>query len=149
VLDGVTISNGLQRHADGRHVYYNDTTTGRIDLFDFEPDTGRLSARRSFVEVPPGRGLPDGMAIDEAGGGWIALWGGSAIHRYDEKAQLSERIELPVRQVTACTFGGPAGTTLYITTSRLGLGADAEPEAGAVFAAEVGVRGALQGTFAG
>jgi len=149
VLDGVTISNGLQWHADGRHVYYNDTTTGRIDLFDFEPDTGRLSARRSFVEVPPGRGLPDGMAIDEAGGVWIALWGGSAIHRYDEKAQLSERIELPVRQVTACTFGGSDGTTLYITTSRLGLGAHAEPEAGAVFAAEVGVRGATQHTFAG
>lgn len=149
VLDGVTISNGLQWHADGQHVYYNDTPTGRIDLFDFEPDTGRFSARRSFVDVAPGSGLPDGMAIDEAGGVWIALWGGSAVYRYDEKGQLSERIELPVRQVTACTFGGPDATTLYITTSRLGLGADAEPEAGALFAAEVGIRGATQYAFAG
>ena len=119
------------------------------DLFDFEPDSGRFSARRSFVDVEPGSGLPDGMAIDESGGVWIALWGGSAVHRYDERGQLSERIELPVRQVTACTFGGADASTLYITTSRLGLGADAEPEAGAVFAAEVGVRGATQHAFAG
>lgn len=149
VLDSVTISNGLQWQADGRHVYYNDTPTAQVDLFDFEPETGTFSGRRRFVDVTATGGLPDGMAIDEAGGVWIALWGGSAVHRYDENGQLSERIELPVRQVTACAFGGQDGSTLYITTSRLDLGADAEPDAGAVFVAEVGVRGATQYAFAG
>lgn len=149
VLDGVTISNGLQWHADGRHVYYNDTPTGRVDVFEFEPETGRFFDRRRFVDVTPGSGFPDGMAIDEDGGVWIALWGGGAVHRYDENGQLSERIELPVRQVTACAFGGPDATTLYITTSRLHLGADAEPAAGAVFTAAVGIRGATQHAFAG
>ena len=43
--------------------------------------------------------------------------------------------------MTACAFGGPDATTLYITTSRDGLGDAAEAEAGAVFAAETGVRG--------
>jgi sugar lactone lactonase YvrE len=149
VLSGVTISNGLQWHRDNVHVYYNDTPTGRIDIFDFEPDTGRFSGQRSFVDVAPGGGHPDGMAIDEAGGVWVALWGGSAVNRYDEKGQLSERIELPVRQVTACTFGGQDGKTLYVTTSRLGLGANAESAAGAVFTAAVGIRGAPQYSFAG
>lgn len=150
VLDGVTISNGLQWHADGRQVYYNDTPTGRVDLFDFDPDTGRFDHRRTFVSLEPGVGLPDGMALDEDGGVWIALWGGGAVHRYDNTGNLSERIELPVRQVTACTFGGPDGTTLYITTSRQGLDDnDVEPEAGAIFVAETGVRGALQPEFAG
>jgi len=149
VLTGVTVSNGLQWHADGRHAYYNDSPTRRVDLFDFDPETGAFGHRRTFVAVEAGAGLPDGMALDEDGGVWIALWGGGAVHRYDRTGQLSDRIELPVRQVTSCTFGGPDGSSLYITTSRLGLADRAEPEAGAVFTVETGVRGAVQHRFAG
>lgn len=150
VLTGVTISNGLQWHADGRHAYYNDTPTGRVDRYEFDPHTGRLDNRRTLVDIEPGTGHPDGMALDEAGGVWVALWDGSAVHRYDGgTGRLTERVELPVRQVTACTFGGTGGTTLYITTSREGLGNSAEPAAGAVFAVETGVRGATPFAFAG
>ena len=85
------------------------------------------------------------MALDAEGGVWVALWGGGAIHRYGPDGTLTERITVPARQTTACTFGG---TTLYITTSRDGLGDSAEPGAGAIFTAEVGVRGASQHTFA-
>ena len=148
VLTGVTISNGLQWHADGRHAYYNDTPTGRVDRYDFDPSAGTFGDRRTLATIAPEQGQPDGMALDEQGGVWVALWGGAAVHRYDDRGALTERIELPVRQVTACTFGGPAGTTLYITTSRDGLGDAAEPQAGAVFTAETGVRGAPQHAFA-
>jgi len=149
VLSGVSISNGLQWHADGHHAYYNDTPTRRVDLFDFDPDAGRLTGGRPFVDVGPGVGLPDGMAADDAGGVWIALWGGGAVHRYDETGHLTERITLPVSQVTACAFGGPDGATLYITTSRLGRSDGPEPSAGAVFVAETGYRSAPVYGFAG
>jgi sugar lactone lactonase YvrE len=145
VLTGVTISNGLQWHADGRHVYYNDTPTGRVDRYDFDPAAGTFGNRTTFATIDPDQGAPDGMALDAEGGVWVALWGGGAVHRYDASGALTERIELPAAQVTACTFGG---ATLYITTSRLGLGEAAEPAAGAVFAAETGVRGAPQHAFA-
>jgi sugar lactone lactonase YvrE len=144
VLSGVTISNGIQWHADGRHVYYNDTPTGRVTRYAFDPETGTFGERHTLATIDPAQGQPDGMALDEDGGVWVALWGGGAVHRYDETGTLTERIELPVRQVTACTFGG---TTLYITTSREGLGDAAEPSAGAVFTAETGVRGATQHVF--
>jgi sugar lactone lactonase YvrE len=148
VLEGVTISNGLQWSADGSRVFYNDTPTGRIDVFDFDGDTGRFSARRPFVAL--GEGLnPDGMAIDTEDGVWIALWGGSAVHRYDSSGRLSEVIDLPVSHVTACAFGGAGRSTLYITTSRLGLEAGAEPEAGAVFTARTGITGARPFAWAG
>ena len=148
VLTGVTISNGLQWAADQRHAYYNDTPTGRVDRYDFDAVSGSFGDRRTFATIEPDHGKPDGMAIDDEGGVWVALWGGGAVHRYDDTGTLSDRIELPVRQVTACAFGGTDGTTLYITTSRDGLGDAAEAEAGAVFAAETGVRGATQHTFA-
>jgi sugar lactone lactonase YvrE len=145
VLTGVTISNGLQWAADGRHAYYNDTPTGRVARYDFDPASGSFTGCQTLATIEPDRGQPDGMAIDDEGGVWVALWGGGAVHRYDPDGTLTERIELPARQVTACTFGG---STLYITTSRDGLGDDAEPGAGAVFAAETGVRGAVQHAFA-
>jgi sugar lactone lactonase YvrE len=145
VLTGVTISNGLQWAADGRHAYYNDTPTGRVSRYDFDLETGSLTGRRTLATIPADQGSPDGMALDAEGGIWVALWGGGAVHRYDPDGTLTERIELPVRQVTACTFGGQS---LFITTSRDGLGDDAEPLAGAVFAADTGVRGAVQHAFA-
>ena len=145
VLTGVTISNGLQWAADGRHAYYNDTPTGRVSRYDFDPETGTLTGRRTLATIAADQGAPDGMALDAEGGIWVALWGGGAVHRYDPDGTLTERIDLPVRQVTACTFGG---RRLFITTSRDGLGDDAEPLAGAVFAADTGVGGAVQHAFA-
>lgn len=149
VLTGVTISNGLQWSRDGSSVYYSDTATGRVDLFDFDVDTGEFSGRRPFVELDSATGAPDGLAIDEEDGLWVALWGGGAVHRYDPHGRLSEVVELPVPKVTACTFGGPDGRTLYITTSREGLPAGAFPEAGALFSVRAGVRGAAPYAFNG
>ena len=147
-LRQVTISNGLQWNRAGDTVFYDDTPTGRVDSFDFDPASAAFTNRRIFTQVSGG-GNPDGMAIDEEDGIWIALWGGSAVHRYDRTGRLDLVVELPVSNVTACTFGGPDLRTLFITTSRQGLEADDQPEAGAVFRYEAGVRGAPQHQFAG
>ena len=48
VLDGVTISNGLDWSPDGTLAYYNDTDTFRVDVFDYDRDAG-LTRRRPFV----------------------------------------------------------------------------------------------------
>jgi sugar lactone lactonase YvrE len=141
-LTGVTISNGLQWAADGHHAYYNDTPTGRISRYTFDPTAGTFARRETVAEVKQ----PDGMALDAEGGVWVALWGSGEIHRYAPDGTLTEQVTVPASQTTACTF---AGTTLYITTSRDGLGDKAEPGAGAIFAADVGVTGAPQHAFAG
>jgi sugar lactone lactonase YvrE len=147
-LRNVTISNGLQWNRAGDTVFYADTPTGRVDRFTFDPVSGAFTDRRTFTEVSGG-GYPDGMAIDEEDGVWVALWGGSAVHRYDPAGRLDLVVELPVSNVTACAFGGPERQTLYITTSRQGLDDDSQPDAGAVFRYEAGVRGAPQHAFAG
>lgn len=148
VLSDVTISNGLQWSRAGDTALYVDTPTGRVDRFDVDAATGTLSGRRPFVTVA-GPGLPDGMAIDEEDGIWVALWGGGAVHRYDATGRLDLVVELPVTQVTACTFGGPDLRTLFITTSRLSVETGEQPDAGAVFRYQAGVRGAVPHPFAG
>jgi sugar lactone lactonase YvrE len=148
-LVGSTISNGLQWSRDGSTAFYSDTGTGRVDAFDFDGDTGTFSRRRTFVDLDGMPGAPDGLAIDEDDGLWVALWGGGAVHRYDARGVLTEVVELPVPKVTACAFGGHDGRTLFVTTSREGLSVDEYPEAGALFSVAAGVRGAGQHTFDG
>ena len=141
VLEDVTISNGMVWSLDGALVYYIDTPTQRIDVFDADPATGGLTGRRPFVQIDEADGSPDGMTIDAEGGLWVALWGGGEVRRYGSGGTLDARIPLPASRVTACTFGGPDLRDLYITTSRLEISPGSEPAAGALFRATPGVAG--------
>jgi sugar lactone lactonase YvrE len=143
VIDGVTVSNGFGFSPDGTRAYYVDTPTHRVDVFDHAD--GELTNRRTAVEIVEGPGGPDGLTVDAEGCLWVALYGGSAVHRYAPDGTLLAVVVLPVAQVTACTFGGPQLDRLYVTTSRENLDADAvaqQPLAGALFSVDVpGVRG--------
>jgi sugar lactone lactonase YvrE len=146
VLDNVTVSNGLGWSPEGTLAYYNDTYTGRVDVFDYERCAG-LSGRRSFAET--GAARPDGLTVDAEGGVWVALSNGGAVRRYTPDGVLDEVVELPVTKVTACTFGGPRLDELFSTTSREGLEPGDEPLAGSLFRAAVGVEGLPVREFAG
>jgi sugar lactone lactonase YvrE len=145
VLANVTVSNGLDWSPDGSLAYYNDTDTGRVDVFDYERDAG-LSDRRPFVETGA---RPDGLTVDAEGGVWVALSNAGAVRRYTAVGALDHVIELPVTKVTACTFGGSRLDELFITTSREDLEPGAEPAAGSLFRALPGVTGLAVREFAG
>ena len=148
VLENVTISNGLEWSPDGSRAYYNDTPTQRIDVFDYDGESG-LTGRRPFAEIPAGAGGPDGLTVDEEGGVWVALYGGGAVRRYTSDGVLDEVIEVPAKQVTACTFGGQDHSQLFITTSREDLKPGEDPLAGSLFWAAVRVAGLPVREFAG
>jgi sugar lactone lactonase YvrE len=136
VETGFAIPNGLDWVPSGERAYHVDTPTHRIDVLDWDPAQG-LHNRRPFVSID---GDPDGLCLDAEGGVWVALYGGSAVHRYAADGTLSEVVELPVSQITACTFGGPDLADLFITTSRENM-TDPEPAAGAMFTVRPGVAG--------
>ncbi len=148
VLHEVTVSNGIAWSPDGGTAYYIDTPTMRVDAFDHDPDSG-LSGRRPLVHFDPADGVPDGLAVDADGYLWVAMHRGGTIHRYRPDGTLDGVVEVPVRNVTACTFGGPRLDQLFITTSRRGMGDAAEPAAGALFRADVAVTGLPAAAFAG
>jgi sugar lactone lactonase YvrE len=148
VLENVTISNGLEWSPDGSRAYYNDSPTQRIDVFDYEVESG-LSGGRPFAEVPAEAGLPDGLTVDEEGGVWVALYGGGSVRRYTPDGMLDYMIEVPAKQVTACTFGGSGLDQLFITTSREDLKPGEDPLAGSLFRASGGVAGMPVRDFVG
>lgn len=146
VLTDVTISNGLGWSPDDRQMYYVDTATGGIDVFDFHAETGWVGHRRRFATIPPAGGRPDGLAVDADGGIWVALWGGAAVQRFTPRGRLDRRIALPVSQVTSCCFAGPGLHDLYITSAARGV---REPHAGGLFACRPGNQGLPTTPFAG
>jgi sugar lactone lactonase YvrE len=148
VLEGASISNGLEWSPDGALAYYVDTPTHQISVFDYDRDRG-LTGRRVLVEIPAEMGGPDGLCVDEQGGVWVALYGGGAVHRYTAQGALDQVVDVPARQVTACTFGGPGLDELFITTSRENLDPGDDPLAGSLFSAAVGVTGMPVRPFAG
>ena len=59
------------------------------------------------IDLTHETGYGDGMTIDDEGMLWIAFYGGWRVGRYDPKTgKLLQEIELPVANVTCCTFGG-------------------------------------------
>jgi sugar lactone lactonase YvrE len=148
VLRGSTISNGLDWSPDGGTAYYIDTPTRRVEMFDYDGDVG-LTHRRVFAEIAEDAGLPDGMTVDSEGCVWVALYGGSAVHRFRPDGVLDGVVELPVTQVTACTFGGDDLGVLFITTTRENVPPGEQPDAGALFHCRPGVFGRPVRAFAG
>jgi sugar lactone lactonase YvrE len=117
VLDEVTLSNGIGWTRDDTRMYYIDSPVQRVDIFDFEVASGRIDDRRPFVSIDESEGIPDGLTVDEEGGVWVALYGGSCVHRYDESGRLDAVLEVPALNVTSCCFGGDDGRSLFVTTA--------------------------------
>jgi sugar lactone lactonase YvrE len=152
VISGTTISNGLGWSPAGDRMYFIDSTTRRVDVFDYDAQSGEIAGRRTFAELEPSDGLPDGMTVDSEGGVWVCVFGGGAVLRYGEDGALEGRVELPVTNPTNAVFGGPDLRTLYVTSARHELSEEqlaAEPLAGAVLALEPGVTGLPGNRFAG
>jgi sugar lactone lactonase YvrE len=153
LLTGIRISNGITWSPDYKTLYYIDTPTFEIAAFDYDLQTGEIANRRVAVSIPPALGFPDGMTADKQGRLWVGMWGGAAITIWQpQTGQLLEKIELPAKNVTACAFGGENGSDLYITSARIGLGAEdltAYPASGLLFRVQTDVEGLPTFPFAG
>ena len=139
VLEGVGCSNGMGFTPDRRGMYFTDSPTRTIDLFDYDAATGELSNRRTFARTPDDEGVPDGMTVDAEGFVWSARWGGACVVRYAPDGSVAGRVELPTPKVTSVMFGGDDLSDLYVTTAG-GSGSAGGP-AGAVFRVRPGVGG--------
>ena len=148
-----TISNGICWSSDNKFMYYIDTPTHQVLVFDFNLTTGEIKNPRPLIVIDPKEGSPDGMTIDIDGNLWIALWGGGTVSCYKPgNAKLLHKIDLPVSQVTSCAFGGANLDELYITTASVGLDEEKlkqEPLAGRLFNVNLGIRGLPTNSFSG
>jgi sugar lactone lactonase YvrE len=142
--NGITLANGLRWSPDERQMFFADSRPGQLWAYEFDPDAGKLGARRLLVDYTGTGVKPDGCATDVDGCVWIAEVHRSRVARYTPDGELDQIVTLPTRRPTSVSFGGTDARTLYITTRNDGLSESdlaSEPHAGCVFAARVSVAG--------
>lgn len=143
VLDGIAISNGLGFTPDLTGLYYTDTPTGAIWLFDYDRSTGNIRNRRDFTSTddPEADGLPDGMTVDSDGYVWSARVLTGQIHRYSPSGELALSIDFPCDMVSSAVFGGENMEDLYVTTISADDRETHGPGAGALYRIRTGIGG--------
>lgn len=149
-IPGITVPNSLAWSPDGRKMYFADTPTRKILVYDFDIDDGVPHNPRVFRDMTDHVGRPDGATVDAEGCLWSAEIHAGKVVRYTPEGRLDRCVQMPVTGVTSCAFGGDHFETLYITTATQGLTdqqLEEQPLAGGLFAVDVGVGGMGESPF--
>jgi sugar lactone lactonase YvrE len=152
VLDEVSISNGVGWSLDETTMYYVDSPTYRIDVFDFDAAAGAIENRRTLVDMPGEVGFADGLVVDAEGFLWVAVFRGGRLHRYAPDGTLDREVLLPVTCPTKPAFAGPELRDMYVTSAWATMTPEereAQPHAGGVFRLDPGATGQRVKRFAG
>lgn len=148
---GCSISNGMAWNRARDTFYYVDSPTRCVFAYDYDSASGKISNERIVARIPDNEGIPDGMCIDANDNLWVAQWGGWCVSCFDpETGNRIAKVEVPVKHVTCCAFGGEDLETLYITTSTndvVGREWLKQPLAGGLFTAKPGVKGVASFRF--
>ena len=125
IVDTVTRPNGIAVTRDGRTLYVADNASpgGVMTLLAFDLDArGDASRGRVVYDFGGGRGI-DGMTLDGQGRIWATAGtkdkAGIYVFEPDARrkgARLLTFLPMP-EDPTNCTFGGPGGHDLYVTTT--------------------------------
>jgi sugar lactone lactonase YvrE len=152
---GMTNSNGLAWSPDGKTMWHTDTTSHRVDCYDYDVKTGTASNKRNLVTFSDDKkaadygGRPDGAAMDSEGNYWVAMFEGARIVKLSPTGELLQEIELPVRCPTSVAFGGADLRTLYVTSAGGRPAAELAqyPHSGKVLSFAVDVAGIEQAQY--
>jgi L-arabinonolactonase len=150
VATGFICSNGLAWSPDYLTMYHADSRQKTVWQYDYDITTGSATNRRIFFISRDGEGRPDGAAVDEEGCYWIARYDGWRIVRHAPDGREIFTLNVPVQNPTMCAFAGDDRSTLVFTSARGRLSQDQlrnQPQAGSVFAVDVGVRGLSEPRF--
>ena len=150
----VGVPNGIAFDPVRNKMYFADTPTDKIWVWDYDVETGIRSNKKLFFDYVNMPGKPDGGCVDSEGCYWSASVYGWSVIRIDPDGNLIRRVDLPVQKPSMPAFGGSDLTTLFITTIGSGGSKPAEPArdgfvSGSVLAVDVGVTGLPEPTFAG
>ena len=145
LVPNVTISNAICFAPDRSCAYYSDTTTQQVMRCGLDPETGWPEGEASvFLDLRDEALNPDGAVVDAAGHIWIAQWGAARVACYDPSGRFQHAETFDAAHTSCPAFGGDDLSTLFCTTAREGLSAEAlrdQPRNGMTFVAPNAGRG--------
>lgn len=148
---GFVVGNGIAFSPDDRRMYFADSRSEAVWVYDFDIETGALTNRRLFFSTREIEGRVDGATCDRDGNYWCALVHGGAVACISPAGQMIERISVPAKHPTMVTFGGAGLDVLFVTSASTLLAPDQRavwPHAGKLFRIDgLGARGIAEPHF--
>jgi len=111
------VSNGPAIDEKSNSLYFSDSFKSIIYKYDL-----KNFKKKILINFEKKHGFPDGLALDNKQGLWVAHWAGSKITRINLKnGQVDQEIQIPALNVTSVTFVGKNLDHLFVTTAKFEL----------------------------
>ncbi len=124
---GIGVTNGLAFDLERGLMYFADTPTDRVLVFDYDVESGEATNEQVFFDYAEVPGKPDGACVDADGCYWSASVYGWALLRITPDGRIDRRVELPLQKPSMPCFGGPDLNVLFVTTIGSGGNTPSEP----------------------
>ncbi|MCB6179802.1 SMP-30/gluconolactonase/LRE family protein [Rhodobacter sp. Har01] len=144
LFPGLTIPNAICFTPDGTTAQFTDTLSHKVMRVALDVDGWPVGEPRVWLDLTAEGLLPDGCTIDAEGYSWLAQWGAGRVACYGPDGTFLRAVEVAAPHSSCPAFGGVGMDTLFITSAREGMSAEALaacPDAGRTFATAGVARG--------
>lgn len=118
----ITISNSICFSPESKYAYFADTPLQQIMKVELDPVDGwPIGEPTLFADLKGDDLRPDGSVVDADGCLWNAQYGAGQVTRYSMTGDTLSHHEIPAKQATCPSFGGPNLSTLFVTTAAQNL----------------------------
>lgn len=148
MVENLALPNGLGWNNENTLIYLADSMAKKVFVSDFDLADDFVPQFRELITIETG--VPDGLAIDNEGCIWLALWGGSRVVKISPQGVIISEHHFPVAQPSSCAFGSDG--TLFVTSARAGLSESdlaEQPLAGSLFTLTTNTSGVPVSKFKG
>lgn len=123
ITTGKYFPNGVAFTAEGKSLVMAETYKHRLWKGDWNAATGEWINEKIWCDIggPDGPGGPDGMAFDEAGNLYVAVYGAGKIKVVNPAGKLVKEISLPGHNPTNCVFDFAGKLGLVVTEAEKGV----------------------------
>lgn len=120
IFEGMHYPNGLALNKQQSQLFVAETGTKKIWRFDWDMEKNQLSNKNFFAETGGSIG-PDGIAFDEQGSLYVAVYGSGKVKVFDKDGVLKEEIDALGTNPTNCALDPSGNKGLIITEAENGL----------------------------
>ena len=112
---GFKVSNGPAVNEKLKKLYFSDSFNSSIYEYNL-----KTLKKKTIYKLNKNQGFPDGIALDNKNGLWVAHWAGGQVSRINLKtSKIDLQIKLPALNITSVTFVGKKLSHLFITSAKL------------------------------
>jgi len=112
---GFKVSNGPAINEKLNKLYFSDSFNSSIYEYNL-----KTLKKKNIIKFKKNQGFPDGIALDNKNGLWVAHWAGGQVSRINLKTyKIDHQIKLPALNITSVTFVGKKLSHLFITSAKL------------------------------